>query len=263
MKRANDPRLIAALCPLYGRFCRVRVETIASLLFSTCPPVVFLLFFLRLFRCVDSARNRPRVQRDVDIDSCFVLPRQLTAFSRHSSPSPDWFINFRIPSADSSVYVLIDRISVMKRVLDFESKERMRKMRTGCQLSLVRSHRIYWIELVLEDSLFHTWTATSIRFHLRRASISLSLSLSLAVFFFFTSHTCIDAGTLSSDFPIATGRTNWAIGGNRSGDRRTTSRRSRKRYGKDDDDEDASRHSFLLAFTQQRRRRCSKDGILV
>lgn len=67
MKRANDPRLIAVLYPLYGRLCRVSVETIASLLFSTCPPVVFLLFFLRLFRCVDSARNRPRVQRDVDI----------------------------------------------------------------------------------------------------------------------------------------------------------------------------------------------------
>lgn len=91
------------------------------------------------------------------------------------------------------------------------------------------------------------------------ACFNLSLSLSLAVFFFFTSHAYMDAGTFSSDFPIATGRTNWAIGGNRCGDRR----RSRKRYGKDDDDEDASRHSFLLAFTQQRRERCSKDGILV
>lgn len=91
------------------------------------------------------------------------------------------------------------------------------------------------------------------------ACFNFSLSLSLAVFFFFTSHTYMDAGTLSSDFPITTGRTNWAIGGNRCGDRR----RSRKRYGKDDDDEDASRHSFLLAFTQQRRERCSKDGILV
>ena len=94
-------------------------------------------------------------------------------------------------------------------------------------------------------------------------SFSLSLSLSLAVFFFFTFHTYIDAGTLLPDFPITTYRTNWAIGGNRSGDRQATSRRSRKRYGKDDDDEDASRHSFLLAFTQQRRERCSKDRILV
>lgn len=43
------------------------------------------------------------------------------------------------------------------------------------------------------------------------ACFNFSFSLSLAVFFFFTSHTYIDAGTLSCDFPIATGRTNWAI----------------------------------------------------